>query len=167
MITARKKRFIEFYLQSWNASEAARKAGYATPGQAGYVLLKDSEIQAGVSARMREAAMGTDEVLLRLKQQATANMADFLIIDTVTDPKTGQSVEQVRVNWEAVRERGYLVRKLSWSRNGDPVLELYDAQNALIQIGRAQKLFVDAVDMTNRLDQVEVKIYIPDNGRDD
>lgn len=166
MITARKKRFIEFYLQSWNASEAARKAGYAKPGQAGSRLLKDVEIQAGVSKRMREATMGTDEVLLRLKQQATANLADFLIIDTVIDPNTGQVRDQVHVNWEVVKERGYLMHKLSWSRNGDPVLELYDAQNALIQIGRAQKLFVDTVDMTNRLDQVEVRIYIPDNGRD-
>jgi hypothetical protein len=50
-----------------------------------------------------------------------------------------------RVDLEKAEQLGvtHLVRKISYDREGRPELELYDAQAALVQLGRHHALFVD------------------------
>jgi hypothetical protein len=165
-LTKKQKLFVENYLRLWKPSEAARQAGYKHADQLGARMLKNPIIAALIDQRMGEISMQTDEVLTRLTQQARVNMGDFLIEVECVDPKTGRMFKKICLNWDMVSEYGYLIKRLSWSRNGDPILELHDSQTALVQIGRARKLFVDQVEETHHVDQTQVNIYIPDNGRD-
>lgn len=62
-LNPRQELFVSAYLANPNASEAARKAGYAHPGMAGNRLLKNDEIAARVGHRVAQAGMAADEVL--------------------------------------------------------------------------------------------------------
>lgn len=150
-LTAKQQAFVEHYLQCWNASRAARLAGYSekTAYSQGARLLKNVEVQAAISARLDELKMSADEVLLRLADQARATMDDFL------DP------ERKDVDLARAAERGklHLVKKFSRSTGKVETvsIELYDAQAALVQLGRHHKLFTDRTEIPG-LD--ELKAYV-------
>ena len=138
--------FVEAYLRLWNATAAAKEAAYSHPGQQGERLLKKVEIADYIKARLREASLSADEVLMRLSEQARVNIADF--VREGTEPvydKDGNLLGErqvVEIDWNAVKKRGHLIRSTTNTRAG-PKLELHDAQSALITIGKAHKLFVD------------------------
>ena len=92
--------------------------------------------------------MGTDEVLARLAEQARTNIADFVS----EEPKAlmvgrGENAQVVYIesgslNWEEIRKRGHLIKKISFNQYG-PVIEVVDNQAALVHIGKHLKLFAD------------------------
>lgn len=165
-LTKKQKLFVELYLQLWKPSEAARQAGYKKADQAGAHLMKQPLIASLVDQRMAEVSMQTDEVLTRLTQQARVNLGDFLIIQDWYNPKTKHTEKRVLIDWDKVKSDGFLIKELNWSRGGNPVLKLYDSQAALTLIGKARRMFVEQIEETHHLDNIEIKIYIPDNGRD-
>lgn len=125
--------FIEEYLQTWNASEAARKAGYqGASNVVGPRLLANVSIKAAIEARIAEKAMTADEVLLRLADQARATMGDFIN-------------EAGDVDLRTARQKGklHLVKTYTVSDKGSVKVELHDAQAALVHLGRHHGLFVD------------------------
>lgn len=82
---------------------------------------------------MADHAMPADEVLARLAEQARGTMADFLRTNadgTPTGFNLGPETPQ------------HLIKKVSITEKGI-TLELYDAQAALVQIGKAHGLFTD------------------------
>jgi phage terminase small subunit len=176
-LTNRQRIFIEEYLTCWNASEAARRAGFT--GDANTVgprLLANVGIKAAVEARIQEKAMTADEVLIRLAEMARANPNDFI----EQEPKAfyahigeGEEIEprfieSAGIKWDEMKRRGHLVKKLSFNQYG-PVMEFYDAQNALQLIGKHLQLFVDRTEITGKdggpievspiLDKALKKIY--------
>lgn len=147
-LTHRQRAFIEHYLMCWSATEAARRAGYSpkTANQQGPRLLVNVGIQAAISARLGELQATADEVKLRLTRHARGTMEDFL------------SGPSNRIDLEQARERGQLdlVKKYRLTtitdRQGNELatveVELYDAQSALMALGRAQGIFVDRHELT-------------------
>jgi phage terminase small subunit len=134
-LTLKRRQFVEEYLRCWNASEAARRAGYkGKPNVVGPRLLAIVSIQNEVKRRIAETAMSADEVLLRLADQARSDIGDFI--------KVGK--HQVRLDLARAKEAGLLrlVKSIRWTKYG-PVLELYDAQAALALLGKHQRLFVE------------------------
>jgi phage terminase small subunit len=163
-LTNRQRLFVEHYLRTWNASEASRLAGYKNaPNRQGERLTRNPEIKAAIQARMKETQLKTDDVLTRLAEQATANYAEFFNFETEPDG----SITLLGVNWEVFKARGHLVKKLSFTRSGAPILEFHDAQTALIHIGKALGILKETVEQNTHTDVVEVHLYIPDNGRGD
>jgi phage terminase small subunit len=75
-MTLSKKRqlFVNEYLKTFNATQAARAAGYSgndnVMAQRGYELVRNSEIRDIISKRLQESAMSADEVLQRLAEHA-------------------------------------------------------------------------------------------------
>ncbi|MEE9365420.1 MAG: terminase small subunit [Dehalococcoidales bacterium] len=136
-ITQKRRVFIEAYLKDWNATEAARVADYAHPGSQGHRLLKNVEIQEEIQRRLDEKCMGADEVLLRLAEQARADISGFI-------------TDHGAVDWEAVRERGHLIKKVAHSKGKNSTIELHDAQAALALIGKHHRLFVDRQEITGK-----------------
>ncbi len=159
-LTRKQRIFIERYLECWNATKAATEAGYGQPHSAGARMLQRADVNAAIEARMKEAALEADEVLKRLRDQATLNPSEFYQIET--DPDGNTSID---INWDEFRRRGHLVKALKFTRTGKPVLEFYDSQAALGMIGKAMGMFVDRTDVTQHVDEVQVTVYIPDNGR--
>lgn len=129
--------FVDAYLACWNASEAARRAGYSTrtAGQQGHRLLKNVEIQAAIQARLEELKLSADEVLLRLAEQARADLGAYLAV----------SGGELVIDLEGMKRDGktHLIKKIWQDKDGRLRLELYDAQAALELLGRHHRLFID------------------------
>ena len=70
--------FVAEYIKCWNASEAARRAGYT--GDANTVgprLLANVGIAAAIKARVDEITMGADEINARLTEQGRSDIGVF------------------------------------------------------------------------------------------
>lgn len=140
----RQRLFVEAYLKTWNATKAARMAGYAKDSASvqGFRLLRNEKIQAAIRARVTEIAMGTDEVLIRLAQHARASFGDFIDPDSLS----------IDLRKAAKAKRLHLIKKFevtTITRDDTQIetvkLELYDAQAALVHLGKHHGLFKDRV----------------------
>jgi phage terminase small subunit len=148
--TLKRKRqaFVNHYVQCWNASEAARRAGYSerSAGSIGHELLKKPEIQDAVSARVAELTMSAHEVLLRLAADARADMADFYDVQEDGSWK-------LNLNKAAALGRTHLIKKLGYNQYG-PTIELVDSQAARVHLGRHHGLFVERVKSEDWQDEI-------------
>lgn len=135
-LTAKQQAFVDEYLACWNASEAARRAEYAKPGQEGHRLLKKAEIAAEIARRVADRAMTADEALIRLAEQARASIEDF------ADIREGIP-NGLFLNFEKAKAAGKLglIKKIKYNAQGYPEIELYDAQAALVHLGKHLGLF--------------------------
>lgn len=147
--------FVEFYLQTWNASLAARKAGYNNAHVVGPRMTKHNPlVQAAIQERIQAAAMGTDEVLARLAEQARVSIADFLLFD--------QNGAYLGIDWPAVRDYGHLVKSIVPTKWGIKI-ELVDGQAALFKLGLHHRLFTEQVDVTSNGEPIVVKLVGSDD----
>lgn len=128
--------FKDEYLRCWNATEAARKARYACPANAGWRLLRNVQIQAAIKIELENYRVGVDHVLARLSEKANINLSDFIDEDGKPDVKR-------------IREKGYLVKKykanIVTQDDKQAVehveIELCDSDNALFFIGKHLAMF--------------------------
>lgn len=141
-LTDKQKAFVEEYLACWNATEAARRAGYQgndnTLSTIGCQNLRKLNIAEKINERLRAKAMSADEILARLADQARGDLGDLLN-------------EEGRIDLLDVKQRGlsHLLKSVSYFRSGRVKVEMYDAQAALIQLGRAHGLFRDRQESWN------------------
>ena len=137
-LTSRQRAFISYYLECWNASEAARKAGYSekTARFIGSENLTKPYIREEIDRRLKALAISADEVLARLQAQATASMSDFVSIRDVTHDAV--------IDLEKARQAGklHVLKKISITDKG-LTIELYDAQAALVHIGKHLGMFIE------------------------
>ncbi len=159
-LTPKQVRFLEHYLTCWNATEAARVAGYKHPNKQGPELLKNEQIAAAIGERLETAAMSANEVLARISAQARADMADFVSIEV---DESG-AAETFRLDIAKAVEAGklHLVRRLTettrsvFSKEGAEVVtrratvELHNSQSALELLARHHRLLTDQVDVTTK-----------------
>jgi phage terminase small subunit len=133
-LTTKQQAFVDaFFTCGFNATEAARRAGYADPNRNASRLTVHNGIREEISRRMAEMAMPANEVLARLAEQARGSIGAFISTDGQGNPN-GFSISRERplhnVKRVTVTEKG-------WS------FEMYDAQAALVHIGKHHGLFVD------------------------
>lgn len=129
-LSAKQQQFITHYLDCLNATEAARRAGYADPGQQGHRLLKNVEIAAEIKAGLAEKAMTADEVLARLSAIARADVRALLEFGD-----DGQ-ITGLRLHQDAPL---FLVKKIVPTVAGTRI-ELHDPVAALTTLARAHGL---------------------------
>ena len=131
-------------------TQAAISAGYSpkTAYSIGAELLKKTEIEHAISQRLRETAMGADEVMMRLAEHARGNIDDYLADDGQFNlskarkaNKTGliKKLKTKRTTW-ILDDIEYVTTEVEF--------ELYDAQSALQLIGKHHRLFVDKTEIT-------------------
>jgi len=137
--TKKQKRFVEEYCKDFNASAAARRAGYSekTAGQMGYENLKKPEIKQAIEERLSELAMSAAEATKRLGDIAEADIGDFF---EVFEEENG--TQYILLDKEAVvKMGGGIIKEISFDQNGRPKIKLYDAQKALNTILDAHGAF--------------------------
>lgn len=156
-LSNKQKVFAAEYVKCWNASEAARRAGYSerSARSDGPRMLSNAAIKAEIDRHLAAIQMSADEVIARLTDQARGSMADFVNAGTATidldkAEKAGK-LHLIKSCTHAAGDKGASVK-----------VELYDAQNALIQIGKMHKLFVDKSEV-----ETTVRFYDVDIGSDD
>lgn len=167
-LTKKEAAFVSEYVKTWNATKAARESGYKYPHVSGYKLLQVQEVKEAIDDVIKKTRMTADQAVTRLTQQAEFDFSQFFIFEYVPVLENGQPkldsagnpmtrYEQTGVNWKAVEKYGYLVKKISYTRQGRPVIEFVDSQKALELIGRAHGLFTDNVNVSA---QASVKAYV-------
>lgn len=152
-LTAKQRAFVEHYLKCWNAAEAARQAGYSKESarSIGPENLSKPAIARAIKARLEELKVSADEVLTRLGDQARSTMADF-VDPTALPPVFKTAAESGKL---------HLVKKVTTSKRyfkGEVIeekteFELYDAQAALVHLGKHHRLFADRLIHENWRDE--------------
>lgn len=169
--------FVEEYLATWNASEAARRAGYAHPGSEGHRLLKIAEISEEISRRVAEKTLTADEVLVRLGEHARGSMGDFAKVNGRGQPYFDLQAAQQANKLHLIKKLKTKTRTINIEQDDEEEgntdkdqqygyatevtieFELYDAQAALVHIGKHHGLFKEGPSGTEddplhiRLDQ--------------
>ena len=142
-LTDKQQLFVEHYLSCWNATKAARLAGYsdATACAIGSENLKKPYIQAYIAQRLESAAMGANEVLARLTVHARADIADLL--DTEGNYKYDVA--------DANNATG-LITEIAPGEFGTKV-KIVSSQQALIQLAKLHGLYVEKQEIVGNTQQ--------------
>jgi phage terminase small subunit len=137
-LTGRQQVFLEHYLATWNATDSARRAGYASPNKAGPRLLVNDGIAAEIRSRLEALTMTANEVLVRLTEQARGDIGDVI---TVREDGSWQ----LDLAKATAAGKTRLIKKLKEAENGVE-FELYSSQEALVNLGKAHGLFREKVE---------------------
>jgi len=142
-LTNKQKIFIEYYLQEWNATKAALKAGYSkrSAGSIGNENLLKPEIINEIQRRIEESAMSADEVIHAIGEVGRASIEDIMDVD-----ERGR----LTLNFKKAKEQGKLsiIKSVTPTREGLKV-ELHDRMRALELMGKHHKLFTENVSIND------------------
>jgi len=129
-LSAKERVWLNEYLKCFNATEAARRAGYKHPPQLGPRLKKKHEDLIGEA--LAEQVVSPGMLLSRLADQALNLGMDFIDSQGIVD-------------LDALKAAGlmHLVKSVKHDRWGNSVVEFHDAQAALVAIGKHYKLFTE------------------------
>ena len=174
-INRKQRQFCEEYVKCFNASEAARKVGYAEASAPnhGSRLIRNDYVKAEFKRLIDQKSMSEDEILVRLGELAHASYLPFVNI---------ASDGHVYFDFNNPQARNYLhiIKKIKskrrrtvegqdggeWEQEWVEV-ELHDSQAALNTLARIKGMFADKVDVTtNGKDISQITVYIPTNGRE-
>ena len=145
-LSTRQRAFVAYYLQSegeqfldgderqqarntyLNATQSARRAGYAHPHVAGSRLLTNVNVQAAIQAHMEELEIRSYEILLRVYDIAMGRLGDFA--DVFAQPFVPAALRKAK-------DLGisHLIKKIRQTDHGVDI-QLYDAHQACVLIGR-------------------------------
>ena len=136
-MTPKQRAFVYEYLKDFNATQAALRAGYSkryTHTNASK-LLHNTTIKEAVDEEFEKRAMSAHEVLSRMTDIARGSSEDYLTID---------DYGHTSIDLQRMRDEGklHLVKKYKVTKQAVEV-ELYDAQAALVQMGKQHGLFTD------------------------
>jgi phage terminase small subunit len=128
-LTYKQRLFVSYYLgmSNGNATDAARRAGFAWPDKAGAKLVGKSSIRAAIEAKLASVAMGQDEILARLGEIISASILDF------ADVKPDGSI-RINLKPSRRRERAWLLKRLKTTK-GEVDIELESKLQAIIKMG--------------------------------
>jgi len=164
-LTRRQQIFVSEYLQCWNATEAARRAGYrGRPNTIGPRLLSNVSIAAEVKAEIEARSLKTAEGLAILAAQARSSLAGFFKIqmrwtdqpltceeildEQITTNSKGNPiktylVKRIVIDMDQVHdpEKARLIKKFTHSPRNGISIEMYDAQAATAKLLEASGVF--------------------------
>lgn len=149
ILTPKERTFLVNHLAGETQVKAAEIAGYAQPEKQGWRLAHSASIRAAMDEILTAQEMPKLKVISRLSQQAEAAYAPYL------KAKHGRGY----VDLEALigDGLGHLIKGFKETQWGQAV-EFYDAQTALIHMGRYHGLFTDNV---NQSGEMTVKVKEP------
>lgn len=154
-LTLKRRTFCEEYVRDFNASKAAQRAGYSqrTSRAAGSFLLTIPYIREEINRLISERSMPAEEVLLRLAEQAREDMGDFLDVSRMgfqLDLDTAKQKGLTKLIRKLKQHTTTIVHKDGEEEEHTTIeIELYDAQAALIAIGKKHALFTDRAESLN------------------
>lgn len=132
-LTAKQRVFVEEYLRTWNATSAAKAAGYSekTARSIGQENLTKPDIKTEIQRRLADMQMTTDEALARLAEQGRGAYAAYI-----------SSNGRVDIAGLKAAGLGHLIKGAKETQWGVTV-EFHDTQAALDKILRANGAYVE------------------------
>ena len=177
-MNSRQKVFLAEYLKHFNATRAALAAGYSerTAYSYGQQLLNNLEIKRAIDQRI----MSADEAAANITEIAQGDLADLMSVTPsgfslelmVKDPVSGEMVVNPKTKLiKKIKQKvtTYLAKKEDDEDREviETEIELYSRHEANRDILKYRGKLIDRADITTNGKDIEpVKIYIPDNGRD-
>lgn len=151
-LTDKQQLFITEYLQCFNRTEAAIRAGYSpkTAYSIGWENLKKPEIAEAIRVKLSESAMSADEVLMRLAEHARGDMGDFVTANGELDLSAVLSDGKSKLLKKITQKRTMRTGEMFDVEEVTTSIELYDAQAALVHLGRHHKLFTDKSEVSGK-----------------
>ena len=148
----RHKAFIEQYLISYNATDAYQ-AVYTTVSRAsaaanGWRLLQSADVQEAISQRLAETAMSANEVLMRLAQMARGDVDDYLDDNGNFDLAKARQAKKTGIVKKLKTKTTKRIFDDETVETVEVEFELYDAQAALVHLGKHHRLFADRTEVT-------------------
>lgn len=137
-LSPKHRKFCEEYLSVWNATDAYQaaypKVSRDVARANGARLLANASISEEIQRRVEEITLSANEVLARLAEHARAEYSAYL---------TAEGVDLDRMIADGKR---HLIKGFKETAFGR-IVEFYDAQAALVHIGKHHKLFTDKVEV--------------------
>ena len=172
--------FCNLYVKFWNATKAARMAGYKDPECSGYENRQKPAIQKYIQSKIAEKCMDRDEVLTRLADVARGAHADFwkFYDATLKEQELEEEILDGQLNGElnartyqenlgeALRRvtpyldvqelvkcgYGHLIKKFKVEHGQICEVEFHDMMAALSLIGRHLTLFTDKIEHSGKIE---------------
>jgi phage terminase small subunit len=122
------------YVKDFNGTRAAQRAGYSGSDKVLAItackLLGLDKVKGRIEALVQDRCMGAHEALTRLAEQARGMHSAYIGSDGSVD-------------LESLIDAGlaHLIKGTKWDRDGNLIVEFYDAQAALVHIGKAHGIF--------------------------
>lgn len=151
-LSAKQQLFIDNYLISYNATQSAIAAGYSqnTATEIGYENLRKPHIAEAIQRRLQESAMSADEVLMRLAEHARGDLDDVLNSEGDLDIKKARRAKKTRLIKKWTRKHRVFTNDEGVTEETTDSIEMYDAQAALVHLGKHHKLFTDKQEITGK-----------------
>jgi len=138
MTTPKEELWKAEYYKCLNATKAARLVGFRWPNKVGPRLKEKFADE--INQHLSEIQMSADEVLSRLTSMARSDIADFADVVKATDLKD----EKYKGKSQLVKKFKRKITRDALNREHEDIeLEFYDAQAALLNIGKQHGLFSD------------------------
>lgn len=154
-LTAKQRVFVETYLQTWNATAAARAAGYSYPNVEGPKNLVKPSIAAEIRQRLNELHMSANEALARTADIARGDLSAWITDDGDID------LAALKASGKGHLLKKYrVVRRMRTTKDGDEFetttteIELYPADAAHDKLMRYHGLYNDKVRVTSWQDEI-------------
>lgn len=137
-LTDKQRIFINEYLKTFNATQAAINAGYSekTARSIGSENLTKPDIRAEIDARIAENTMSANEVLMRLTEIGRADIDDVMTVQG--------NLPYVDMDKAKQAAKTGLLKKIKVTKNNIE-FELHDKMRALEMLGKYHALFTDKV----------------------
>jgi len=189
-LTKKQRVFIDEYLTCFNASEAARRAGYSerTARSQGHRLLTKDDISEAIKERTEEIHMGSIEALKLLSDQARGDIGQIMDISSVgftLDLKRAEEQGLTKLIKKVKQKTTIYIAKKESGEDREVTeleVELYDSQSAIdkiLKLHTTTSIFSSSKKEAVKLhvvydnkpgvedDQPKVHVYLPENGRED
>lgn len=166
-LTEKQRRFVDYYIETGNASEAARRAGYSekTAGWIGQENLQKPTIKAAIDARLRELEdkriAKADEVM----QFLTSTLRGEVKEERVVVEGTGDGRSDARIIKVQVSARDRLEAAKSLLKRYPMQLDAKEQKLKLQKLEAEIRAATESDQPTGK--NPLVRIYLPDNGRGD
>lgn len=157
LLTDKQKRFVEQYCIHFNASRAAREAGYSenTCAVIGCENLTKPNVKAAISAIIQEKTMSAEEATIRLTDMARGSIKPFLNIDD-----DGRTI--IDLSQSEAKENLGLIKKIKQTKkefaDGAIIeitneIELHDQKDAIINLLKLHGKFVNKSEVNIKQEQ--------------
>lgn len=156
-LTDKQKRFVEQYCIHFNASRAAREAGYSenTCAVIGCENLIKPNIKAAISAIIQEKTMSAEEATIRLTDMARGSIKSFLNIDddgrTVIDLSQSEAKENLGLIKKIKQTKRELYEGAIIEITNE--IELHDQKDAIINLLKLHGKFVNKSEVSVKQEQ--------------
>ena len=154
-LTGRQRVFVEEYLRTWNATAAARAAGYSFPNVEGPKNLVKPSIAAEIKRRIADYAMSADEVLARTADIARGDLTEWvdgdgrLDVDALKASGKGHLLKRLKTTRRVTTTKGGGEQETTTVE-----VELYPADAAHDKLMRYHGLYNDRVRVTTWQDEI-------------